>query len=87
MKNRIDDIEILRAFAVILVIIEHMKINLFTWGSPFLSGFYGHFGGWTGVDLFFVLSGSLIPAGLLAEFETSGSIDIRAFWVRRARRG
>src|SRR4030095_6199898 len=43
-------------------------------------------GGYLGVDLFFVLSGFLITRLLLAEHRASGTIDLRAFWVRRARR-
>jgi peptidoglycan/LPS O-acetylase OafA/YrhL len=43
-------------------------------------------GGWLGVDLFFVLSGFLITRLLVAENEASGTIDLRAFWIRRARR-
>jgi peptidoglycan/LPS O-acetylase OafA/YrhL len=38
------------------------------------------------VDAFFVLSGYLITALLLAEHRATGEIDLRAFWVRRARR-
>ncbi len=43
-------------------------------------------GGYLGVDLFFVLSGYLITALLLAEHARSGQIDLRGFWARRARR-
>ena len=43
-------------------------------------------GGYYGVDAFFVLSGFLITALLLAEWGASGSIDLRRFWGRRARR-
>ncbi|MCC6557586.1 MAG: acyltransferase [Polyangiaceae bacterium] len=43
-------------------------------------------GGYLGVDLFFVLSGFLITSLLLAEHGKTGTIDLRAFWIRRARR-
>lgn len=43
-------------------------------------------GGFLGVDAFFVLSGYLITALLLAEWHSSGSIDLVNFWVRRMRR-
>lgn len=43
-------------------------------------------GGWLGVSMFFTLSGFLIAGLLLAEHESSGRIDLRAFWSRRIRR-
>jgi peptidoglycan/LPS O-acetylase OafA/YrhL len=43
-------------------------------------------GGYLGVDVFFVLSGFLITSLLLTEHRSAGRIDLRRFWVRRARR-
>src|SRR5687767_16010557 len=43
-------------------------------------------GGFLGVDVFFVLSGFLITSLLLAERNATGRIDLRRFWIRRARR-
>jgi peptidoglycan/LPS O-acetylase OafA/YrhL len=43
-------------------------------------------GGFLGVDLFFVLSGFLITSLLLGEHGARGSISLRSFWARRARR-
>jgi len=43
-------------------------------------------GGFLGVDLFFAISGFLITRGLLQEYDLRSSIDLRQFWVRRARR-
>lgn len=88
MKKRIDDIEILRAFAVMLVIVEHMQINLFHWGTPTLKLFYQYFSGWAGVDLFFVISGYVIAKDLVPRLQASGSRreyvrNTLIFWVRR----
>jgi peptidoglycan/LPS O-acetylase OafA/YrhL len=47
----------------------------------------GHLtGGYLGVDFFFTLSGFLITSLLLAESGRSGTVGLRAFWARRARR-
>lgn len=44
------------------------------------------FGGFLGVDVFFVLSGFLITNLLLAERAATGTLDLRRFYARRARR-
>jgi peptidoglycan/LPS O-acetylase OafA/YrhL len=51
-----------------------------------LHGSLGVQGGFLGVDVFFVLSGFLITALLLGEHNTAGSVSLRAFYARRARR-
>ncbi len=89
MSRRITDIEILRGFAVLFVVIHHARDNLFTWSTEGLSRFYAYFGGWFGVDLFFAISGFVIARDLVPRLQKCTSQDqaIRttlAFWVRRA---
>lgn len=67
------DIEGLRTIAILAVVLYHA-------GVPAVSG------GFIGVDLFFVLSGFLITGLLLRELESTGHIQLREFWARRARR-
>lgn len=43
-------------------------------------------GGFLGVEVFFVVSGFLITSLLLEERLHDGAIDLRHFWIRRARR-
>lgn len=43
-------------------------------------------GGFVGVDIFFVLSGYLITGLLVREWQTQQSIDVAAFYIRRALR-
>ncbi|GAA4771897.1 acyltransferase family protein [Citricoccus nitrophenolicus] len=66
------DIQGLRAFAVVAVLLDH----LLGWPS----------GGFVGVDIFFVISGFLITGLLLREHERTGRISFRTFYERRVKR-
>lgn len=89
LHRRIDDIEILRAIAILLVVVHHASDNLFTWSSPLLEQFYIFFGGGSGVDLFFVISGFVITRSLYPHLRLQGSTtdffrySIK-FWIKRA---
>jgi peptidoglycan/LPS O-acetylase OafA/YrhL len=67
------DIEGLRAIAIVAVLLAHA-------GVPFLAG------GYVGVDVFFVISGFLITGLLVRELEGTGTISLRGFYARRAKR-
>ena len=67
------DINGLRAWAVMAVILYHF-------GIP------GFDGGFVGVDVFFVISGFVISQLLLRELRQTGTARLRDFYVRRARR-
>src|SRR3954465_13511393 len=65
------DIQGLRAVAVLLVVIYHAGVRQLA-------------GGYVGVDVFFVISGFVITAGLLGEVGATGRLDIPRFYGRRA---
>ena len=62
----------LRALAILPVILFH-------------AGFKEFSGGFVGVDVFFVISGYLITAAILAE-KNAGTFTLARFYERRARR-
>lgn len=66
------DIEVMRAVAVLLVVIFHVDENWLP-------------GGFIGVDVFFVISGYLITQNLIAQ-KSSGDFSYRQFYTRRVRR-
>lgn len=89
MKNRIEDIELLRGIAVLFVVVHHANINLITWTTPALTRFYTYFGGWVGVDLFFAISGFVIARDLVPRLQSNrdnpSALRVTlSFWTRRA---
>jgi peptidoglycan/LPS O-acetylase OafA/YrhL len=63
----------MRGLAILLVILHHTNLKIFQ-------------GGFIGVDVFFVLSGFLITALLIQEYDKHGRISIKHFYIRRALR-
>ncbi len=70
---RFEGLDGLRAAAVLAVLVFHLHPGWLP-------------GGFLGVDLFFVISGFLITSLLLHEVRTTGRLDLRGFYLRRARR-
>jgi peptidoglycan/LPS O-acetylase OafA/YrhL len=71
MKAHIRELDGLRALAVIPVIAYHFGARV---------------DGGAGVTVFFALSGYIVTTVLLREWEHSGSIKLRGFYLRRCRR-
>lgn len=63
----------IRAIAVLAVLLYHADVS---W-MP---------GGFLGVDMFFVLSGFLITSIVLTELDKTGRLDVKRFYLHRARR-
>jgi peptidoglycan/LPS O-acetylase OafA/YrhL len=72
-RQFLPEIQVLRAVAVLLVVIYHY------WPGTLR-------GGYVGVDAFFVISGFLITSHLLREADRTGTVRLAAFYARRARR-
>jgi len=75
--NRLHGLDHLRSIAIIMVMIFHFGRGIPSWLEPVKQI------GWSGVDLFFVLSGFLIGNILLKEIRQSGSIDFKQFYTKR----
>src|SRR5213082_2799239 len=79
-RERQPGLDLLRALAIIVVVIYHAGIMGFPTPGRV------HRWGWIGVDLFFVLSGYLIGGQLLAPLARDQSINLKRFFARRTLR-
>lgn len=75
---RLPGLDHLRALAISLVLLFHYRI----FPHPEWLTEVGRFG-WTGVDLFFVLSGYLISAQLFREIAQRGGISLKTYFIKR----
>src|ERR1700761_1253059 len=77
-RHKLAGLDHLRALAISLVFLFHYRL----FGHPEwisrVSGF-----GWTGVDLFFVLSGFLIAGQLFARIANGKSISYKEYFLKR----
>jgi len=72
-RQFLPEIQVLRAVAVLLVVVYHFWPGTLT-------------GGFVGVDAFFVISGYLITSHLFREADRTGTVKLWAFYARRVRR-
>lgn len=79
MHGRMLQLDILRGFAILFVILYHWPHDTAVPAlvAPFRKA------GWSGVDLFFVLSGSLVSGLLFKEYKAKGGVRIGRFLARR----
>jgi peptidoglycan/LPS O-acetylase OafA/YrhL len=80
--KRFSGLDHLRALAIIIVFVYHYSL----FGHP--PGLYDYLGswGWTGVDLFFVLSGYLIGGQLFARIARDQPVSYGEFYFKRSLR-
>lgn len=77
-KHKYAGLDHLRALAIVIVFIFHYKY----FGHPTWLGQVTNFG-WTGVDLFFVLSGFLIAGQLFGTLAKGKAISLKEFFIKR----
>lgn len=83
MKNRLKELDGLRFVAAFLVVLSHVLGN-YTDKDFHLESVF--FDGGIAVLIFFVLSGYIITRLLCAELGATGTLDLKAFYIRRALR-
>ncbi|HTE88387.1 MAG TPA: acyltransferase, partial [Terriglobales bacterium] len=83
MNNRIPSLDGMRALSILMVLVGHAA---FSNGSPVTPNHWTHTYAHYGVCIFFVISGFLITTILEKERASTGKIDLRRFFIRRAYR-
>jgi peptidoglycan/LPS O-acetylase OafA/YrhL len=81
MRERNLQLDLLRCVAILAVLVDHtilFRHPRWWWDRTIVRA------GWTGVDLFFVLSGFLISGLLFSEFQQRERINFARFAIRRA---
>lgn len=88
-RGNVAALDALRGIAILLVVFHHWAIKEYAHAgglaSPAQDNIVFYYG-WTGVDLFFVLSGFLIGRQLWREWEETGDVRIGRFLLRRGLR-
>jgi peptidoglycan/LPS O-acetylase OafA/YrhL len=85
--GNVPGLDVLRSLAILLVISTHFEGDFAAHTRPLAIGAFPLFYfGWTGVDLFFVLSGYLIGRQLWRELVRRNTIDVPSFLLRRGLR-
>ena len=86
--SQVPALDALRALAIIMVVTGHFpdlgKVQFPRYAQLFESPAFSF--GWTGVDLFFVLSGYLIGRQLWRERQRTGTVKVGRFLLRRGMR-
>jgi peptidoglycan/LPS O-acetylase OafA/YrhL len=82
-KRRLVELDFLRGIAILMVIGCHSAMPAEDAGRLYSLVWIGNRWGWTGVDLFFVLSGFLVGGLLFQEIRMHGRLDVVRFIIRR----
>lgn len=82
LPGRIPSLDGLRAISILLVVVGHA---ISPKAFPALFTLFGHLGNY-GVRIFFLISGFLITTLLLKEYDKTGHVSLKNFYIRRSLR-
>lgn len=82
-RDRQPQLDVLRGAAIILVLLAHPPMKLDQHDIIVPAALFCQGIGWTGVDLFFVLSGFLVGGLLFKEIRRHSRLDVGRFLIRR----
>lgn len=82
-KDRLLSLDMLRGIAILLVLGRHTVAPVLGLGAVGIVAETWTRIGWSGVDLFFVLSGFLVSGLIFSEYRRTGAVDVRRFVIRR----
>lgn len=82
-KDRLLSLDMLRGIAILLVLGRHTVAPVLGLGALGVVAETWTRIGWSGVDLFFVLSGFLVSGLIFSEYRRTGAVDVRRFVIRR----
>jgi peptidoglycan/LPS O-acetylase OafA/YrhL len=88
LMTRLSGLDVIRGLATVLIVIHHTSADVLP-DIPAVTGIFGAILwrirniGWTGIDLFFVLSGFFMGRTILTDLQERGKIRLARFWRRR----
>lgn len=82
-KDRLLSLDMLRGIAILLVLGRHTVAPILGLGALGVVAETWTRIGWSGVDLFFVLSGFLVSGLIFSEYRRTGAVNVWRFVIRR----
>jgi peptidoglycan/LPS O-acetylase OafA/YrhL len=81
---RVLELDVVRGLSIFMVMLSHLELHPEVHSFAYWPLAALRRVGWSGVDVFFVLSGFLVGGLLMREHQRTGTLAARRFWARRA---